>query len=189
MPSATTRERFSLTAEQKQHFLDYGFVKIENCFSREAAAEYTASIWTRLGASPNDKSTWPTTKMNLPGHTVVSLEDFSPKAYGAIADILGGEERLAEWSRLWHDGFVVNFGHLDYKPTDTIDFRHLNGWHTDGNWFAHFLDSPEQALLVTPLYSDIGPGGGGTVVCSDSIRYVARHMVRGKGWHSSGMLR
>jgi hypothetical protein len=42
---------------------------------------------------------------------------------------------------------------------------------------VHYLDSPEQALLVIPLWSDIVERGGGTVVCSDGIRYIARHLV------------
>lgn len=181
MTSATLRERFSLTEEQRQHFLDHGFLKVENCFSREAAAEFTASIWTRMGASPDDPSTWPTEKTNMPGHSIIPIEEFAPKAYDAIAEVLGGEDRLAEWSKVWSDRWIINFGRPEFKPTDPIDFRSLTDWHNDGNWFIHFLDSPEQALLVTPLYSDIEPGGGGTAICTDSIRLVAQHMVRSRG--------
>ena len=32
---------------------------------------------------------------------------------------------------------------------------------------VHFLDSPEQALLVIPIYSDIKPEGGGTYICPE----------------------
>ena len=168
MPSTTTRERFSLTEEQRQHFLDYGFLKVENCFSREQAAEFSGSIWTRMGASPDDPSSWPTEKTNMPGHSIIPIEEFAPKAYDAMAELLGGEDRLAEWSKVWKDGWIVNFGHPEFKPTDDIGFRTLNDWHNDGNWFIHFLDSPEQALLVTPLYSDIESKGGGTAICTDS---------------------
>ena len=41
----------------------------------------------------------------------------------------------------------------------------------------HFLDSPEQALLVIPLWSDVVERGGGTVVCADGIKYIAKHLV------------
>jgi hypothetical protein len=178
MPSTTTRERFSLTEEQRQHFLDYGFLKVENCFSREQASEFSGSIWTRMGASPDDPSSWPTEKTNMPGHSIIPIEEFAPKAYNAMAELLGGEDRLAEWSKVWKDGWIVNFGRPEFKPTDDIGFRTLNDWHNDGNWFIHFLDSPEQALLVIPLYSDIESKGGGTAICTDSIRHVAKHMVR-----------
>jgi hypothetical protein len=177
-PNPGERERFSLTEEQKTHFLDYGFVKLENCFSREAAAEFTESKWTRLGVSPDDSSTWPTGKISIAGHSIISIEEFAPKAWDGIVELLGGEDRLAEWCKVWGDGLIFNFGHPDFKATDTIDFRALGDWHNDGTWFTHFLDSPEQALLVTPLYSDIEPKCGGTAICTDGIGLIARHMVR-----------
>lgn len=54
----------------------------------------------------------------------------------------------------------------------------LDGWHNDGDFFVHFLDSPEQALLVIPLWSDIEMKGGGTAVCGEGIKYIAKHLVR-----------
>ena len=88
---------FSLTEEQKQHWMDHGFVKIENCFSREFADRWTSSIWTRLGADPKDKSTWPTEKLNMPGHTVLPVKEHAPKAYAAMCELVGGEDRVADW--------------------------------------------------------------------------------------------
>jgi hypothetical protein len=46
----------------------------------------------------------------------------------------------------------------------------------DGDFFVHYLDSPEQALLVIPLWTDIVPGGGGTMICPKAIPHVARHL-------------
>lgn len=40
----------------------------------------------------------------------------------------------------------------------------------------HYLDSPEQALLVIPLWSDIVPSGGGTIICPAGIPVVAKHL-------------
>jgi hypothetical protein len=181
MPSAT-RERHRLTEEQKQHFLKHGFVKLENCFSRETAAEYTRSVWTRIGASQDDPSSWPWERANLPGHTTVDVVDFAPKAYDAICEIVGGEERVEEWAKKWKDAWIVNLGKPEYKETDEPDFRYLDNWHNDGDWFKHFLDSGEQALLVIPLFSDIEPKGGGTVICTDGIGIVAKHMVCGEAY-------
>lgn len=53
----------------------------------------------------------------------------------------------------------------------------LDNWHNDGDFFVHFLDSPEQALLVIPLWSDIAHKGGGTAVNGDGIKYIAKHLV------------
>ena len=55
--------------------------------------------------------------------------------------------------------------------------KQLNGWHVDGDFFVHFLDSREQALLVIPVFEDIALSGGGTMVCPDAISVIARHLV------------
>src|SRR5918992_4841908 len=36
-----------LTDEQAEHFLEYGYVVVHDCFTEEAAAALTGSIWTR----------------------------------------------------------------------------------------------------------------------------------------------
>lgn len=59
----------------------------------------------------------------------------------------------------------------------SLDFRTLDGWHADGDWFYHFLDSPEEVLLIIPLLTDIKPGGGGTAICTDGISLVAQRLV------------
>ncbi|KAJ5610018.1 hypothetical protein N7510_006737 [Penicillium lagena] len=166
----------SLTEDQKQHWMEHGFLKVEGCFSREAAEQFTSSLWTRLGASPDDKSTWPTEKLNMPAHSHVRIEDLAPKAWDVMCELVGGEDRIADWCKTWRDGWIVNFGKPEFKPTDPLDFRTLDNWHNDGDFFVHFLDSGEQALLVIPLFSDIEPKGGGTVICTDGIGLVAKHM-------------
>ena len=57
-------------------------------------------------------------------------------------------------------------------------FSHRFVGHNDGDFFVHFLDSPEQALLIIPLFSDIKPKGGGTALCTDGIGLVANRLVR-----------
>ena len=167
-----------LTDEQKVFWLQHGFLKITDCFLQSTADAFTAPMWTRLGASANDKSTWPNGKINMPSHSSIHANELAPKAWAAICEILGGEEHIADWCRVWKDAYIPNFGQPDYQPDDPLRFRSLTNWHTDGDSFVHFLDSPEQALLVVPLFTDINPRGGGTVICTDTIGLVARRLVR-----------
>ncbi|KAH8809349.1 hypothetical protein F5884DRAFT_901449 [Xylogone sp. PMI_703] len=170
---------YHLSEEQKQFWLEHGYVKVPNCFSREAADDFTSTIWTRLGASPEDKSTWPVNRLNMPGHVTISAKEFAPKAWDAVCELLGGEDKIDDWCVNWKDGFIVNLGdanNVDYESDYKVDFRALDNWHADGDWFFHFLDSPEQALLIIPLFTDIEPNGGGTVVCTDGIRLVAQRL-------------
>ncbi|KAK3676488.1 hypothetical protein LTR78_003764 [Recurvomyces mirabilis] len=173
----------ALTEEQKQFWLEHGYIKIPQCFSREKSDAFTSTVWTRLGADPNDKSTWPPDKMNMPGHSAVSAKEFAPKAWAAMCELVGGEEKVSDWCRDWKDGWIVNLGKPEFKPEDPLEFRTLDNWHNDGDWFTHFLDSPEQALLVIPLFSDIKPKGGGTVLCTDGIKLVAERLYD----HPQGM--
>lgn len=76
-----------------------------------------------------------------------------------MCQLLGGEERISEHMnfRSWSDGFIVNLGKEEYDANGDMgvkEMRELDGWHNDGDFFVHFLDSPEQALLVIPLWSD-----------------------------------
>ncbi|KAJ5689929.1 hypothetical protein N7462_004321 [Penicillium macrosclerotiorum] len=168
-------KHYRLSEQEKDHFMRYGYVCLTNCFSREKAAEWTADVWTRLGYSPTDKSTWAAERTNMPDHKQESVRTFAPKAWAAICELLGGEDRVAEWAASWNDAFIVNLGTAESEgkwphPAD------LDGWHVDGDFFIHFLDSPEQALLVIPLFTDIQEHAGGTMVCPDAIKKIAKHL-------------
>ena len=166
-----------LTEEQKQHWLEHGFIKIPQCFTKQDADNWTASIWARLGISPTDKSTWNTERVNMPGHTVVDVKDFAPKAWDAICELVGGEERVTDWCKGWRDSWIINLGKPEYKPDDPLDFRTLDNWHNDGDFFTHFLDSGEQALLVIPLFSDIRSKGCVTFLCTYVMGLVDNHLL------------
>jgi hypothetical protein len=175
-----THQDYKLTQEQIDHFMRHGFVRLTDCFSRAKAAEWTADVWTRLGYSPTDKSTWTAERIHMPDHKQEPVSTFAPKAWAAICELLGGEDRLMAHSATWNDAFIVNLGTAESegkvpKPTE------LDGWHVDGDFFIHFLDSPEQGLLVIPLFTDIQDHAGGTMVCSDAIKVMARYLVSGLG--------
>jgi hypothetical protein len=164
-----------LTGDQIDHFLQHGYVHLTGCFSRETAARWTADMWTRLGYDPSDRSTWLAERINMPSHRSESIKTFAPKAWQAICDLLGGEERIKPSSAMWEDGLIVNLG--TNKAEEWTEPRDLRGWHVDGDSFVHFLNSPEQGLLVIPLFSDIQPHGGGTILCPDGIKIIAQHLV------------
>jgi len=178
MPGLIETPDYVLTEEQKAHFLEHGFVKIPQCFTRDQATEFTSTMWTRLGMDPNDKSTWTEEKTNMPWHRHVPVSEYSPKAWSAICQLLGGEDKISDRIefRGWSDGFIVNLGKPEYKAEDELNLRGLDNWHNDGDFFVHFLDSPEQALLVIPLWSNIESKGGGTAVCGDGIKHTAKHL-------------
>lgn len=184
-----------LTPSQVSHFLTHGYVVIPDCFTADFAASHLTDLCTRLGISPTDKSTWttavtgPTGKVNMP--TADRTVPIPEKAWGAMCDLLGGEERISRDvyggpggkrvdAMSWGDGFIVNLGREEDgegKEDYEINPHELGNWHVDGDFFTHFLDSPEQGLLVIPCWTDIVPGGGGTFICPDGIKDMAEHLV------------
>lgn len=164
-----------LTQADTDHFLEHGWIKLSNCFTQEQSDKVTATVWTRLGMDPNDKSTWHTLRTNMPAHNHFEAAAFAPKAWAAIGELLGGEDKISDKNREWGDGLIVNLGSKEGEGKET-DPRELKEWHVDGDFFVHFLDSPEQGLLVIPLFTDILPGGGGTMICPDAIPVMARHL-------------
>lgn len=93
-----------------------------------------------------------------------------------MGDLLGGEDRVDPESAMWGDGFIVNLGKPEYEGR-RVPPQELDNWHVDGDFFIHYLDSPEQGLLVIPIFSEIVEGGGGTAISPDGIRIVGRHLM------------
>ena len=63
-----------LTPEQREHFLQHGWIKIPKAVKEEYLKAFTENVWIRLGYDPDDKSTWTKEKVrcrahNLPLHT------------------------------------------------------------------------------------------------------------------------
>lgn len=124
---------------------------------------------------PNDKTTWHRVWTNMPAHNNFDARDFAPRAWAAISELCGGEDRIDPAFREWRDSLIVNLGspEREGKPDPP---RELARWHVDGDFFVHYLDSPEQGLLVVPLFTDVPPSGGGTVIYPRGMREVACHL-------------
>ena len=163
-----------LTPEQAEQFVERGYVAIRGCFSPQAAREYTSTIWTRLGYERDDPATWAEPSIHMPSHRSIDIRTFAPKAWGAVCDLLGGAQRLQPYE--WNDAFIVNLWQGAQRPWQPASAE-SPGWHKDGDFFRHFLDSPEQGLLTLVLWSDVVHQGGATFVAADSVGPVARFLA------------
>lgn len=178
-----------LTPEQAQHFVEKGYVRVQGCLDRDLAKRWTVEAYTRLGYDPDDRSTWAKEIVWMDRNNIAAIEDISPKAWGALCDVTGGEDRIDHRvmeiesqhfttidSTEWSDAFIVNFRRGADKPwmKPSVD---AGGWHKDGSFFRHFLDSREQGLLTIVYWSDVGHKGGGTFIAPDSIKHVARYLA------------
>lgn len=170
-----------LSAEQIEHFLQHGHVVIHDCFSRAFAENWTTNAFRRLGYDPDDPATWAQEIVHMPAAQRVPMEEIAPKAWQAACELLGGAERVAPCT--WGDGMIVNFRKGTDQPWQPPSPQ-VSGWHKDGDFFRHFLDSPEQGLLTIVIWKDIAPKGGGTFTACDSVAPVARLLAA----HPEGVL-
>ena len=150
-----------LSDAQKEQFVHDGFVKMENAFPPETAAEVRAILWRAVGCNPDDRNTWT--------RPVVRLGDFAQEPFRqavntlvlhAAFDELVGVGRWVPRQSL--GGFPIRFPHPD-NPGDT-------GWHVDASFPpdqpagapGSYLDwrinlrSKGRALLMLFLFSDVG---------------------------------
>ena len=190
-----------LGREQARHFLAHGYVVLKGAFPAEFAASVREAAWLELrekhGVKPEDRRTWAdaSTKAPVPGYyrtagsgARLALAEDAPRAFAAIADVIGGPERLPEAGAqlTWTGAAVANLGGADVAWEPPAARRRT--WHKDGWHFRHFLDSPEQGLLVVPLFSDVLPRSGGTCIATDSIAPVARLLAaHPEGLHPDGV--
>ncbi len=178
-----------LTEEQVQSFLDKGYLVVKNCFDQEFARRWTDEAFDRLGYDRNDPSTWKKEIIWMDRKNVLPIREVSQKAWDALCDVVGGEERMDDRvygiesmhfttinSREWSDAFVLNFSRGGDRPWMPPS-PEVPDWHKDGSFFRHFLDSREQALLTIVLWSDVSHRGGGTFVAPDSVRLMARYLA------------
>ncbi|HEY0072662.1 MAG TPA: hypothetical protein VGB77_01080 [Abditibacteriaceae bacterium] len=134
----------------------------------------TDQAFVRLGYEKDDPATWVEKRVHMPALNHVPVREFSPRAFEAICQLVGGIERIEE--PRWSDGFICNFGIGADRPWEAPS-ANIKGWHKDGDFFRHFLDSPEQALLVIVVWTDIEPKGGGTFIACDSVPVLARFLA------------
>ncbi|PRY14574.1 phytanoyl-CoA dioxygenase family protein [Kineococcus rhizosphaerae] len=180
--STSTSSTAPLSDAQVEHFLDKGYVVLEHCFDAEQAAPIVDRAWERLGVDRDDPSTWDRPRVHLPSVEHVDAETFAPTAFTAACQLLGGRDRV-ETPWRWSDGIIANLGVGADRPFEEPSSA-VGGWHKDGDFFRHFLDSPEQGLLTIVLWTDVVSRGGGTFVATDSVGVVARFLAE----HPEGVL-
>ena len=157
-----------LSESDIERFLRDGFTVVRDAFSRDVAAQGREFIWKRLGLSPDRPEAWIEPFIHIREN--YSAEPFcrvmNPRLRAAF-DQLMGPERWIEHDRFgWWPILFPGFA----TPPKPDKF----GWHVDGSNFHHRLTSKAQGLVTLFLFSDIGPGGGGTAMLLGSHRDVAR---------------
>lgn len=169
-----------LSNQQIQHFIRTGFVKVENAFSDEIAAECISLLWEEINLKPDQPKTW-----NEP---VIRINELNHSPFLEAANTT---QLLKAYQQLAHN----NWRPLESMGSFPIRFpskREANdtGWHVDASFQGdnpeNFLEwkinirSKGRALLMLFLFSDVTETDAPTKIIKGSHINVARLL------HSSG---
>jgi hypothetical protein len=151
-----------------------GFVVIEDAIDPAFCEAVVSETFERAGW--NDPASWPVGPVHLPATTAFRLAEVAPRAVDALAHLVGGVD-ACRFSDI-PDNLIVNFPNPSARVCPPVErARDPQGWHKDGDWFRHFLDSPEQGLLGIVLWRDVTEDMGPTCVASDSVGRVAQFLA------------
>ena len=78
----------------------------------------------------------------------------------------------------WRKDFGLGWWMITFPDQTEPPWAAAGKWHVDGASYQHHIDSPESGLLAIFLFSDIGPGEGGTALSVGSHKRVARLLAK-----------
>lgn len=161
----------TLSAEEVEQFINFGYVAIRHAFSEDVAKMCRATISAEMlqeSIDERDLTTWPEKFSSKTVHYRCDgypwSEIFSGRLLNAIGDLLGRDS--------WNE-FSSGWSMVTFPTTKSIEaeyeYPHICGnWHIDGHWFQHYAFSKELAVLPVFYFNDVKAGAGGTAVAIGS---------------------
>ena len=167
----------SLDPTQLRAFIEDGFVRIDDAFSRETADEARAILWRETGCDPDDSTTWtkPVIRIGDCRHPPFREAVNTPILHKAFDQLVGKRRWLPRTSL---GTFPIRFP----SSADPGD----DGWHIDPSfgfenpdfmlWRAN-ITSTGRALLMLFLFSDVGENDAPTRIRIGSHLDIARRLA------------
>jgi hypothetical protein len=161
-------------------FLRHGMVRLAGAVDLGPGSRlgrFLERTLTAAGLAEAGTLTCPPGLTSLPPTGVAELAGVAPRLWEAVTRLVGGVARIRHPARL-SNALICNYRTTSMKPS----------WHVDGDFFVHHPDSPEQALLIFLLWSDIAPGQGATEVAPGATAAILRHLATAPGGCTSAQL-
>jgi len=88
----------ALTDAQVEQFIQAGFVRIDQAFSKEVAAQARAILWRDLACDPDDPSSWtrPVVRLGWYGQEPFRAAANTPALHAAIDRLVGRGRRISQ---------------------------------------------------------------------------------------------
>lgn len=197
-------EEKSLNNSQLEEFQQNGYLLLKGILDPAECQQFDVNtvqpaLQQNSGIDPNDSNTWNTDRLKsmatgdyndkqaniLPGVMVRKEDGCDPipdernldlSPLKPILDQLHGDSNAWEWMHKNVGWIHVRFP-LDIE--ERVEAKDLNTWHVDGGHFTpHFVDSPEQSVIVLPMIRPVSVGGGNTLVLKKSHIYMAQRLAQ-----------
>ena len=170
----------ALTPAQIEAFVTDGFVRLDNAFSANLAAQGRAILWRDTGCDPDDPSTWTKPVIRLGGYADAPFREAAntERLHFAYNQLVGEGRWLAPQGL---GTFPIRFP-SDQAPGD-------DGWHIDASYMLPTDDpndffsiranikSKGRALLMLFLFSDVAQDDAPTRIRVGSHRDMARFLL------------
>ncbi len=161
----------------RKEFLNNNLVHLKGALPRSLCEDWVQDYCDRMGIDESDPSTFPEDINGFSQRTrTIPVQETSPMLWDAVCELLGGEDRIDERTLNFNNSFNLNANNGADEPWIRPSAQ-SPGWHKDGWFFRHFLDSPEQALLCLVIWRDIEPRSGGTFYAPDSVPFICRDLL------------
>jgi len=164
------------TAGHARQLLDHGFVRVTSAIDPSFCEAVVQDGFARMGLDEERPASWPAGAVHLPVVRNWAFEEVAPRAAEVLHALVGGPDAISFAGV--QDNLIVNLPDRDARPFSPAEWAVGGGWHKDGDWFRHYLDSPEQGLLVIVFWRDVVDAQGPTHVAVDSIPGVADLLAR-----------
>ncbi|CAI5714342.1 unnamed protein product [Peronospora effusa] len=171
----TRSNSFPFDHQAIEAFIRDGFVLLSKAFSTSTAQKCREVIWQRLAQDgiTKDSSTW-VERHGIPElytakDDIVWKDVVTPRLKQAVDQLCG----INKWKDFGLGWWIITFPGQAEPPWEAA-----GKWHVDGATYQHHVDSQESGLLAIFLFSDIGPGEGGTALSVGSHKRIARMLKK-----------